>query len=65
MTGDGNNIRMYFYVKITYANGKVIRYKEFPMKIYEDGIKEHYIKDLKPLNAVETFIIDLVGRFRK
>lgn len=58
-------IRNYYYVKVTYSNGRVIRYKELPMDIYEQGVKDHYIKDIQPLNAIETFIIDLVGRFRK
>ena len=62
---ENNNVRNYYYVKVTYSNGRVIRYRELPMDIYEQGVKDHYIKDIQPLNAVETFIIDLVGRFRK
>lgn len=65
MIKEQERIRNYYYVKVTYSNGRVVRYKELPMDIYEQGVKDHYIKDLKPLNAVETFIIDLVGRFRK
>lgn len=64
MTGDGKNIRMYFYVKITYSNGKVIRYKEFPMKTYEEGVKDHYIKDIKPLNWWEMTFIDIASWLR-
>ena len=65
MIKEQERIRNYYYVKVTYSNGRVIRYKELPMDIYEQGVKDHYIKDIQPLNAVEAFIIDLVGRFRK
>ena len=65
MIKEQERIRNYYYVKVTYSNGRVIRYKELPMDIYEQGVKDHYIKDIQPLNAAETFIIDLVGRFRK
>lgn len=65
MIKEQERIRNYYYVKVTYSNGRVIRYKEFPMDIYELGVKEHYIKDIQPLNWFETFIIDLMGRFRK
>lgn len=64
MTGDGKNIRDFFYVKITYSNGKVVRYKQFPMETYENGVKEHYIKDVTPLNRFEVFLIDVVDWFR-
>lgn len=52
------------YVKITYSSGKVIRYKEFPMDTYERGVKEHYIKDITPLNRLEVALIDVVDWFR-
>ena len=65
MTGNDDKVRSYFYVKVTYSNGNVVRYRELPMDVYEKGVKEHYIKDIAPLNWLETLLMDIVGRFRK
>lgn len=64
MTGNEDRVRSYFYVKVTYSNGNVVRYRELPMDVYEKGVKDHYIKDLTPLNCFEVFLIDVVDWFR-
>ena len=51
-------------MKITYTNGTVVRYKEFPMDTYEKGLLNHYIRDVKPLNSLEVFLMDVVDWFR-
>lgn len=65
MTGNEDRVRSYFYVKVTYSNGNVVRYKELPMDIYEQGVKDHYIRDLQPLSWWETLLVDLGRIFHR
>lgn len=64
MMKNEDKVRNYYYIKITYSNGKTVRYKEFPMNTFEQGVKDHFIKDMKPLNAWEMMLIDFVDWMR-
>ena len=65
MIGEQGNIRMLCNVKIYYTNGNVVRYRQFPMDTYEQGLKDHYIRDLKELAWYELIMIKIVGIFKR
>ena len=65
LIGEQGNIRMFYNVKIYYTNGNVVRYRQFPMGTYEQGLKDHYIRDMKDLAWYELIMMKIVGIFKK